>query len=209
MLNVMLIPCKDETLGIACSERDPKNWKIRMSTRCSCCPEARMQSGESAGTEMLSNIWTAMPDTPDGKYFKCTAERSDGVRNVAAFPACWVMRYHVKLRPGKRYAHTERGRSGKTPDDTEQDLVLCRPGGVPMNAKADWRAWPGLRSAGEGAARAHPRQPAHGGDDHALVRSPSLRVVMEFLTWLQMSLLQRFQHVFNKMRQDTADKLSW
>ncbi|WP_337445788.1 tyrosine-type recombinase/integrase [Glutamicibacter nicotianae] len=87
------------------------------------------------------------------------------------------------------------------------DLVFCRPNGQPIDHRADWQSWKYfLAAVGVPDGRVHDGR--HTAATTLLLLGVEPRVVMDILGWSQVSMLTRYQHVLDEIREDVAAKLT-
>lgn len=100
-------------------------------------------------------------------------------------------------------AEGDRRKPYTDPNGVTVDLVFCQLNGQPYHGSNDSRAWRKfMESAGVEPVRLHDAR--HTSATMMLELGTPPRTVMELMGWTQMSMLSRYQHVLDSMKQDTA-----
>ena len=89
---------------------------------------------------------------------------------------------------------------------TGSGWVFASPMGKPIDPRRDWQEWKQLlRAAGVRDARLHDAR--HTAATFLLVAGVDARTVMDLLGWSQQSLVTRYQHVVDALKQEAARRM--
>lgn len=147
------------------------------------------------------------PERVGGGAFLGRPKSAAGVRSVPM--TADVHNALVELRAVQDAWNAEDGTDGRwrAENGVEVELVFRGRDGSPVWASADWDDFQALLAeAGLDRRRIHDGR--HTAATLLLLEGVDSRVVMDIMGWSQISMLTRYQHVLDSMRQDAIDKVS-
>lgn len=198
-------PRQGEALGLAWPDIDFESKRLTIARELftlpwkhGCVPEGdEPKCGRKRGDSCLQRR--------DGGFFMGDPKSEAGSRS-AIMPEQLIS----ALKQHRKIQLASRGPKWKPFVDAEgntHDLVFCRDNGRPFSNQVDWAAWKAFCVSNDvPAVRLHDAR--HTAATTLLLLEIEPRVIMEMLGWSQMSMLTRYQHVLDEMKQDAADKIS-
>jgi integrase len=88
----------------------------------------------------------------------------------------------------------------------EHGLVFTTPTGMPIDPKRDWEDWKSILVEA-GLRDMRPHDARHTAATLLMAKGVDRRVVMDVMGWSSESMLRRYQHVADAMRQEAAERL--
>lgn len=205
VLALMLGPRQGEALGLTWSDVDFETGKLTIDRELYTLPWKHGCAGGEESPSCGRKRGDGCPERRDGGFFLGDPKSEAGHRSVI-MPTQLKdsLRHHRKVQLANR---PEEWTQFIDRDGVSYDFVFPRPDGRPTDYRADWGAWK-VFCANAGVPEVRPHDGRHTAATTLLLLGVSPRVVMEMLGWSQMSMLTRYQHVLDEMKQDAADRIS-
>ncbi|GGJ74603.1 tyrosine-type recombinase/integrase [Glutamicibacter ardleyensis] len=206
ILNLTLGPRQGEALGFAWPDIDFEKSTIKLSREVYSLPWKHGCGGVagSAGACVYKSAWRC-PERHGGGFFTGPPKSAAGYRTLPI-----PTQLSAALKEHREVQRLQRSRDWAPYVDQagkSHELVFCKPNGQPTDHRADWQAWKDfLAAANVPDGRVHDGR--HTAATTLLLLGVEQRVVMDILGWSQSSMLTRYQHVLDEMRDDVATKLS-
>lgn len=206
LLGLSLGPRQGEVLGMGWDQIDLEAGTIRFTRELYRLPwEHGCVEGEKEPT--CGRRKASCPKRREGGLFIGTPKSDAGKRtNALPPPLIKALRAHREIQ--RRYAREDGGTPlWKPQNGKELDLVFRQRNGRPIGGPMDYRRWHAfLKSCGVAPNRVHDAR--HTAATILLLMGVDGRVVMDMLGWSQASMLKRYQHVIDAMKQDAAHKMA-
>lgn len=205
VFSLMLGPRQGEALGLAWPDIDFETGKLSIDRELFTLPWKHGCDGGEDSPSCGRKRGDGCPERRDGGFF-VGDPKSDAGHRSAIMPK-QLKESLLRHREVQLANRTDDWVPFSDKDGIKYDLVFARNDGRPMDYRADWGAWKAFcASVGVPAVRLHDGR--HTAATTLLLLEVPPRVVMAMLGWSQMSMLTRYQHVLDEMKQDAADRLS-